>query len=182
MFDFGMPQLDPSMQQPLAAPLNIPTPKKKGGLFGSGSGNIGEAISAALLGALASRGNNPTAQMGLQMLYQRRNDARQQEQAGAERENAFQDFVRREAYKAAHPSPVNNDTVQDYNFWQGVLSPEQFKEYVANKVNPPQLMNIPGVGVVQVPRMGGGMPTSPVGKLTPIDEGGAGPVAPRPFR
>lgn len=165
---FGLPQLD--VPQP-AAP-------KKGGMFGAGKADIGQAIQAALYGALAARGN-PAGVMGLQMLQQKRQQAMEAQQHQQRREDDFQDWVRKQAYQAANPSPVNNDTVADYNFWQGVLPPDQFQQYVANKVNPPQYMNIPGVGLVQVPRMGGqqGAPQAPVGKLTPIDEGGPMPQA-----
>lgn len=186
MQPFGGPlDLDTS---PLGPPITVPPPKpkKKGGMFGSGAANL---IAHAINGWLAGMGN-PVGIANLQMMgqqRQRKDEAteevmRRQE----EREAGFQDFVRKEAYKAANPGPVNNDTVQDYNFWKGVLPPEQFNQWLESKVNPPQLMNVPGVGIVQVPRMGGGQaPTAPVGRLTPIDEGGPMPSAsggfPRPF-
>lgn len=67
----------------------------------------------------------------------------------------------------------------DYNFWKGVLPPDQFEQYVANKVNPPQLMDVPGVGIVSVPRMASpqGAPTAPVGTLRPYNPGGPTPSA-----
>lgn len=30
-----------------------------------------------------------------------------------------------------------NDTVQDYNFWKAALPPDQFEQWIANRVNPP---------------------------------------------
>jgi hypothetical protein len=180
MQPFGGPlDLDTS---PLGPPIQMPAPKKKGGMFGAGKGeNIGNAISAAIFGALAARGN-PAGTMGLQQLHAMRQRKQESEAESAQysqrREDGFSDWVRKQAYEAANPSPVNNDTVQDYNFWKGVLPPEQFNQWVESKVNPPQLMNVPGVGIVQVPRMGGGQaPTAPVGKLTPIEEGGPMPSA-----
>jgi hypothetical protein len=158
----------------------IQMPKPRAGMFGSGKGNIGEILSAAINGYLAA-GGNPAGQMGLQMLHQRRQQAAEQEQYGQRREDEFQDWVRKQAYQSANPSPVNNDTVADYNFWKQTLPPQQFNTWLENKINPPQLMNIPGVGVVSVPRQGGmggqQAPSAPVGKLTPIDEGGPMPSA-----
>jgi hypothetical protein len=158
----------------------MPQPKKAG-MFGSGGPQWVEAVQAALAGALAARGN-PAGQMGLQMLQQKRQQAAEQEQYGQRREDDFQDWVRKQAYQSANPSPVNNDTVADYNFWKQTLPPERFNQWLENKINPPQLMNIPGVGVVSVPRQGGPQaPQAPVGKLTPIDEGGPAPQGPGGF-
>jgi hypothetical protein len=180
--DFGpAPDMGPQIAMPQAAP-------KKGGMFGAGKGNIGEIISAALSGYLAA-GGNPAGQMGLQMLHQRRQQAAEQAQYGQRREDEFQDWVRKQAYQQANPNPVNNDTVADYNFWKQTLPPEQFNTWLENKINPPQLMNIPGVGVVSVPRQGGqqgGAPAAPGVTFTPMeDEGGPMPSAsggfPRPF-
>jgi hypothetical protein len=159
----------------------MPQPKKAG-MFGSGGPQWVEAVQAALAGALAARGN-PAGQMGLQMLQQKRQQAMQEEQYQQRRGDEFQDWVRKQAYQSANPSPVNNDTVADYNFWKQTLPPEQFNQWLENKINPPQLMNIPGVGVVSVPRQGGGQaPAAPVGKLTPIEEGGPMPQASGGFR
>jgi hypothetical protein len=163
-------------------------PKPRAGRFGAGKGGIGEIISAALSGYLAAQGN-PAGQMGLQALHQRRQQAAEQEQYGQRREDDFQDWVRKQAYQQANPNPVNNDTVADYNFWKQTLPPEQFDTWLKNKIDPPQLMNIPGVGVVSVPRQGGqqgGAPAAPGVTFTPMeDEGGPMPSAsggfPRPF-
>jgi hypothetical protein len=153
---------------------------KKAGMFGAGKGNIGEIIGALLSGFSAAQGN-PAGQMGLQMLHQRRQQEAEQAQHGQRREDEFQDWVRKQAYQQANPNPVNNDTVADYNFWKQTLPPEQFNTWLENKINPPQLMNIPGVGVVSVPRQGGQAPQAPVGKLTPIEEGGPAPQGPGGF-
>jgi hypothetical protein len=158
----------------------MPQPKKAG-MFGSGGPQWVEAVQAALAGALAARGN-PAGQMGLQMLQQKRQQAMQEEQYQQRRGDEFEDWVKKQAYQSANPSPVNNDTVADYNFWKQTLPPERFNQWLENKINPPQLMNIPGVGVVSVPRQGGPQaPQAPVGKLTPIDEGGPAPQGPGGF-
>jgi hypothetical protein len=158
----------------------MPQPKKAG-MFGSGGPQWVEAVQAALAGALAARGN-PAGQMGLQMLQQKRQQAMQEEQYPQRRGDEFEDWVKKQAYQSANPSPVNNDTVADYNFWKQTLPPERFNQWLENKINPPQLMNIPGVGVVSVPRQGGPQaPQAPVGKLTPIAEGGPAPQGPGGF-
>jgi hypothetical protein len=158
------------------------TTPKKAGMFGAGKPDWGQALIAGLNGYLAARGN-PVGMAGLQQMMQQRQQAAEQAQYGQRREDEFQDWVRKQAYQSANPSPVNNDTVADYNFWKQTLPPEQFNQWLENKINPPQLMNIPGVGVVSVPRQGGGQaPAAPVGKLTPIEEGGPMPQASGGFR
>lgn len=176
--DFGpAPDMGPQIQMPQAAP------KKKAGMFGSGGVSID--LSRALAGYLAGIGN-PAGMQALQAMnaerQQRRQQAAEQAQYGQRREDEFQDWVRRQAYQAANPSPVNNDTVADYNFIRQQLGEEEGRNFLRNRANPPQLMNIPGVGIVQIPRMGGQQaPTAPVGKLTPLDEGGPGLGGPGGF-
>ena len=187
MFGDAYPQLDPSIGQPMAQPLQMPAPKKKGGLFGSGSGvtiDIGRAIAGYLAGI-----GNPAGMQALQAMNAQRQ--RQQEMAAEaqqyqqRRDDGFSDWVRQQSWKLAHPEAQNNDTVADYNFWKGVLPPEQFQQYIQNKVNPPRLQFIQGVGLVDVSQGGAQAPSAPVGKLTPIDEGGPTPSAsggfPRPY-
>jgi hypothetical protein len=154
------------------------------GMFGAGKPKMDWAgLGQALIGGyLAGRGL-PGGNAILGMANQRQQGQAQQQQYGQRREDEFQDWVRKQAYQSANPSPVNNDTVADYNFWKQTLPPEQFNQWLENKINPPQLMNIPGVGVVSVPRQGGGQaPAAPVGKLTPIEEGGPMPQASGGFR
>jgi hypothetical protein len=176
---------------PMAGMGGMMIPQMPTGMFGAGGGkpkmDIAGMLQGMIGGYLAGSGK-PGGAAILGMVNQRQQARDDDARAQQDRENQFQDFVRKESWKAANPGAANNDTVADYNFWKGVLPPEQFEQYVANKVNPPQLMNIPGVGVVQVPRMGGGRmaaPTAPVGKLSPIDEGGPMPSAsggfPRPY-
>ena len=156
-------------------------PQMPTGMFGAGGkkGKIADAISAAIGGYLAGSGK-PGGAAILGMVNQRQQARDDDARAQQDRENQFQDFVRKESWKVANPGAANNDTVADYNFWKGVLPPEQFEQYVANKVNPPQFMNMPGVGIVQIPR--GGMPqqgaAAPQGvTFTPMDEGGPTPQA-----
>lgn len=176
---FQLPQMDTSVGAPIVAQPAPAQPKKKGGMFGSGLG-FGEAIVHALNGYLAARGN-PAGMANMQMMNQRRQQAMEQEQHGQRREDEFQDYIRKEAWKQANPGAPNNDTVADYNFRVQTLGKDSADEWLRN---PPQFMNVPGVGLVQVPRMGGAQmtpPSAPVGRLTPIDEGGPVPGGPGGF-
>lgn len=158
---------------------------KRAGMFGAGKGNIGDIIQSVIGGYMAGRGlPGGGALMG--MANHRREAAAGQEQAQQDRESQFQDFVRREAYKAANPGPVNNDTVADYNFITQQLGPDEGKNYLRNRANPPRLQFIQGIGLVDVSQMGGGQAGPPAGvTFTPIDEGGPTPQAsggfPRPY-
>jgi hypothetical protein len=42
------------------------------------------------------------------------------EQSEIDRENTWQDYVRKQEYERANPAPVNNDTVNDFNFYKGL--------------------------------------------------------------
>ncbi len=170
-FGFNMP--DPNLDTPQAKP--------KTGMFGGGKFGLGEAIVAALNGYLAGTGN-PAGVANIQMIAAKRRQQQEAQEAEQQyqrqRGDGMQDWIAKEQFKIANPGAANNDTVADYNFWKQTLPPEQFNQWLESKINPPQLMNVPGVGIVQVPRMGGGQaPKAPVGKLTPIDDGGQMPQA-----
>jgi hypothetical protein len=168
-------------------PGTIPSdfPEMPSGMFGAGKRKFDAAgLGQALIGGyLAGRGN-PGGNAILGMMSQRQQQAMQEQQYQQRRGDQFEDWVKQQAWQRANPNPVNNDTVADYNFWKQTLPPKQFEQWLESKVNPPQLMNIPGVGVVSVPRQGGAAqaPTAPVGKLTPLDEGGPMPSASGGFR
>lgn len=161
--------------------FNMPPaqPKPTGGMFGNGKFGVGEAIVAALNGYLAGTGNPAGAanMRAMQEMMQAKRQ-RQQETDDYERKRADQnsDWQSHYDYESAHPKAANNDTVADYAFWKQTLPPGQFDQWLQNKINPPQYMNVPGVGLVQVPRQGAPQaPSKPVGKLTPLGAGGPTP-------
>jgi hypothetical protein len=144
-------------------------------MFGGG-GDWRSALMAA--GAAMMSRRNPQMATGImQMMMLKQRQAQEEAHYERERHDKQDDWRTQYDYEVAHPKPVNNDTSADYDFWQQHLSPEKFQEYVSNKVNPPQYMQVPGLGIVQIPRSGGqaGPPTAPVGKLRPLGAGGPSP-------
>lgn len=117
--------------------FSMPKPTKKHGMFGNA--DWGSAISAALNGYLAA-GGNPVGQMGLQQLHQKKMDEQRQAAEAAQYQRQLLDqrsnFMFEQDYKAAHPSPVNNDTVADYQFIVDKLGPDEAKNYLRTKTNP----------------------------------------------
>ena len=100
-------------------------------------------------------------------------------QAQQERETGWQDWVRKQEYERANPNPANNDTANDWDFWDakrksGVITEEQFND----KMFAPRFIVDPATG--QTIKIGGAAPAKPVGKLTPI--GGPASSAPGNFR
>lgn len=161
-------EMDPGSQfQPAAMPQPDLPQFKKPGMFGAGKVQID--LGRALAGYLAGIGN-PAGVQALRSMDERRQQQAEEQAYEQRRQQSLQDQMSLYDYKAAHPEPANNDTANDYAFWQQHLTPEQFQEYVSNKVNPPQLMNVPGVGIVSIPRQQSApqVPTAPVGKLTPL--------------
>lgn len=145
---------------------------KKGGLFGKSSilwdiiGGFGDAVTGKPVYTNAAQQHREGRQK--EQDYQRR------------RQDQLEDWKAQKQWERDNPAPLNNDTVADYKFWESVLPPGQFKQYIANKVNPPRWGMLPNG---QWGLMGGGPTASPV--LTDDDimrmEGGAGQAAPRTF-
>jgi hypothetical protein len=132
MFGDQLPPMSPVISQ-----LSAATPKKKSGMFGSGVG-AGELIQAILAGALAGRGN-PAGAMGLQMLQQKRQQAMQEQQYGQHREDDFQDYVRKEAWKQEHAQPQVPDIQERINVLNGItpgLGETYARNYAASGGSP----------------------------------------------
>jgi hypothetical protein len=178
-----MMALSPDFLNAQMPPANIPTgftmptPKPRGGMFGGATIDIGGFLPGFLAG-LGVPGGAQSLQAYQQKMLERQRLAQAEAQYQRERQDKRDDFTFEQDYKAAHPGPINNDTVADYNFWKSVLPPDQFQQYVQNKVNPPIMQYVPGIGLIQT--RGGesaAPPTSPVGKLTPINGGPTQPAS-----
>jgi hypothetical protein len=93
--------------------------------------------------------------------------------AQQERETGWQDWVKKEEYKRANPSNANNDTANDWDFWDakrkaGVITEEQFND----KMFAPRYIVDPATG--QTIKIGGGPTFTPAPQgvtFTPIDGG-----------
>lgn len=173
----GLPPLPhpfPTQQQP-APPQN----KRwlEGGKFTAKDG-IG-----LVLGALgdAFSGRPTTANMIWDTTNQRRKVEMEQQQYQRKREDDFADWQKQFDYERANPKPTSNDTVNDYNFWKGVLTPQDFNTWIQNKVNPPQYRQGPDG---QFYRIETPAPAAPPPTFTDDDwntgqpVGGAGPGQP----
>ena len=184
MLPMGETQPLPFMAPPLQAD-NLPT-FKRGGMFG-GKANIGEILSAALNGYLAA-GGNPAGQMGLQQLHQKRmmeqQRAIEEQEYNRRRQDQRSNFIFEQDYRSAHKPP-------EYGEFERALiasgvqpGTPQWAEMMSrrrdNMLDP--IVNTP-IGPVLRSSVTSAIqpPKAPVGRLTPIDEGGAGPSAPRPF-
>lgn len=98
--------------------------QQDGGFLGKAApwmGVIGDALLAA---------NNRPA-MYTPMIAQQRQQEREQQ-------NAIERWKTQFDYERANPKPINNDTANDYAFWQSRLSPEEFAVWRQNKIDPPQ--------------------------------------------
>jgi hypothetical protein len=91
------------------------------------------------------------------------------------RTDDYADWERQKTWERDNPKPVNNDTVNDIEFFRGEvaagkMTPQQYDTWYQNNVIAPKYFTGQDGNRYQE---GGGVPTKPVGKLTPIG-GGAG--------
>lgn len=134
-------------------------PRQKFGTW-EAIGTLGDALQAI------GGGQGTYLPMVLGERQQQQQLARQQAMRAQERAADNEDWQRRFDYTQANKAPTPNDTVADYEFWRSKLTPEQFAQWVQNRVNPPSYQIVNG----QLVRIGtpSAAPTAPVGKLTPI--------------
>lgn len=166
--DFGAaPDLGPQIQQP------------KPGMFGAGKPKMDWAgMLQGIIGGYLAGSGRPGGNAILGMMQQRQQRKDEEAQYQRQRGEKLEDYAKMQQIQAQYGGGTN-DTVADYNFWKGVLPPEQFQQYIANKVNPPRLQYVPGVGLVDASTAGSQMGAeAPQGvTFTPIDEGGPTPPA-----
>lgn len=162
---------------PIAAPVQMaqegaaaPSPEpRKPGFFKPGG--AGQYVFGALADTLARQmDEQPTAIAGIMEQQQRQQLlAERQRMAAAERETDWSDWLRKAEWERDNPKPTSNDTVADYEFIRQRLGEEAGNTYLRNKADPPRYaLGQDG----QYYRIDTPTPAKPVGKLTPITEGG----------
>lgn len=139
----------------------------EGGVGRSIAGNIGDFL-------LQYSGMDPIFAPAMQ---QKQAMAYDQQQREMQRRQGLEDWVAKQEWERANPAPVNNDTVNDYQFLASKLGPEAAQQYLQNIADgPPVAVDVanPDGSVTRqfIPRSqmkGGGMvaPQAPVGKLKP---------------
>jgi hypothetical protein len=168
---FG-PMLSPQMPQ-------IQSRGMMGGMFGGG--NLKNVIAGALSGYLASKGN-ATGAAGLQAMLHakllRQQRALDDQQYQHQRQDKFSDFKQEYDYKLHNPEA--QQPTQTDRYIQEILDPNtppERRALLQSVVVPPTLENVPGYGLVSIPRgvAPSAPPPAPVGKLTPLGAGGPSP-------
>jgi hypothetical protein len=176
---FGMfGQMMGQLQQPL--PQDAGKPKHKSGMFGGGKPDWVSAIAAGL-GALSAARGNPAGQIGLQMLNQRLGQKREDQQYERKQADEWNMWQRQQQWKLEHPETANNDTANDYAFWQSKLSPAEFEQWKQSQYDP---VVTTAYGPILRSQLTGGMKQ---GSLPPVlsdkdFETQGGPAAPPPAR
>jgi len=120
-------------------------------------------------------GGKGTFLPGLQMRQQQAAEAAQYQQ---QRADQYTDWERKQQYERNNPKPINNDTVNDYQFIKQTRGDAAANEYLDGVVKnggaiSPQIMQIPGMGLVRVDKGpqaaagggGGGVPDGAVAML-----------------
>jgi hypothetical protein len=187
----GVEALLAAQQQPMPQQMERPVdparlaaisqPRKKG-LFG---GNAFRADSP-LWHIMGGVGDVLTGeQVYTQGLMQQREKQRKSlmEQAQAEAEDA--QWYEREKWKRANPEPVNNDTVNDYQYIEKVLGKEAADQYLRRLGDPMVNMTLPGDNFYSGPQSGlgpalGGQQPKPRRLGPVVDQIPGGPASPAP--
>lgn len=139
----------------------------EGGVGRGIAGNIGDFL-------LQYSGMDPIFAPAMQQKQAMAYDQQQRQQT---RRDRLEDWQTQQEWERANPKPVNNDTVNDYQFLASKLGPDAAKQYLQNLADgPPVAVDVanPDGSVTRqfIPRSqmkGGGMvaPQAPVGKLKP---------------
>lgn len=131
---YGTPPFAPPTQRMAEDGAAAPSPaKKRGGLFGSGI-QLRDVIGIAGDAVAINRGMAP---IFAGQEHERELERMKAEQQELQRQAEYEDFVRREQWKRDNPSPVNNDTVADYEFIRQRLGESEAQKYLKNKASPP---------------------------------------------
>jgi len=108
-------------------------------------------------------------------LARQKQAAAEAQQYQMQRADKFTDWKAQQDYERDNPKPVNNDTVNDYNFFKATRGEDAANRFLDQAIQnggavSPQIMTIPGMGVVQVNKGqsaagGGGVPDGAVAML-----------------
>lgn len=116
-------------------------------------GGLGDVISAA-------SGGQPSFLPQRQAQLEQQRMLQQRAQMAQDARNAdWEDWVRKEQYKDANPAPINNDTVNDYNFYRTQLGEEGARRWLNNQTDPVVSIPLPGGQTYIGPRSGLGAAT-----------------------
>lgn len=115
-----MPQ-GPDLLQQVRANMPQSEAPKKPGFFAEGG--LGRMIAGGLGDVLAQQSGGQPVYM--QNMLQQRALKQRQQMMQQQRANDWQDFQRQEQWKLDHQKPVNNDTVNDFNWYKGLSAEDQ---------------------------------------------------------
>lgn len=151
--------------------VDIPTPTPpKGGMFASGG--TGRAIAGYIGDFLLQQAHmNPIYQPTMMEKWKRQQEL---DDYNRKRGDDNADFISQYQYKIDHPAPTSNDTVNDYQFIAQTLGADAAKQFLKTKTDP---VVITPYGPMPYSSAMPQVPTAPVGRLTPIDDGGPTPQA-----
>jgi hypothetical protein len=140
-------QIDPTLD-PISVnagdvllPQMTPPIQKSGGI----GGFLGKA--APVLGVIGDALLAANGRPGIYtpMIAQEREQQRREQ-------NALDQWRQEYDYKVKHPVPVNNDTANDYAFWQSKLTPEQFEQWKQKNYDPIVTQVLPNGQFISAPR------------------------------
>lgn len=126
LFGFKAPQTE-AYAQKLLPQIDFGNPgqaPQKPGFFGEGG--VGRAIAGIIGDTLLQQ--NHFAPVYAPAMQQRQAMNFAMQKAAADRQAEMQDWQAKQEYEAAHPKPINNDTVNDVN-WYINATPEQKAAY-----------------------------------------------------
>lgn len=106
-------------------------------------------LSDALAGAAGREGPYAASMMA------QRQQQQQMQMQEAQRQNEWQDWVAKKQWERDNPAPVNNDTVNDFNWYKG-LSPED--QAIYDRLHPITVMGPDGPYAVPRSAIGGNAP------------------------
>ena len=183
-FPSGMQQMQP-VEAPMPA-MGNPMAQMGGNMDAMSDAMAPKKPGINWLGVLADTLAGAAGQPGpYAAQMQRKRDmeyaAQQQEQ---QREAGFTDWQRKQEWERDNPAPINNDTVNDYQFILQTAGPQAAQKFLEGRYDPIVNVQLPGGSIYSGPRSGlesalgnaqggGQSPLKPVGKLTPI-AGGVG--------